>query len=850
MKTSLFKLLSAAFLLPTAASAALLSQEGFSGYSLGQLPASTSPTVAGYTGNWTGVDFGNLKPAIAAGSLSYAGANYAAGLGNKVTVPFNNTGGEITANNSGRTYRLLDSSLAVTDATAGTRYLSFLFQSGQETGATTYQTLGLYNADTADGNRNFDIGLTNNGGQTGSQYDFGTDNAYTSTGIAADTSVHLMVVKFVLSATAASDAVTVWVDPVLGAGEPAGGTTVTGKDLTWDRLVFSDYDGNSCAWDEIRWGTDFNSVTVQPVQPVLPAVPTFTLQPSGYSGKVTDTVTLTALAESNPAPTFQWEKSPDGSTGWTPIDGATEATLVMSPATLADNGFYRVTATNGNPPAATSDVVQVSLVYPPPTIFTQPVPTAAQVGSNVTLSVTATGLGDLTYQWYKGVNPVGGVTTDNTLTLNNVQLSDSGDYGVEVTDHFAETESPPQTATVITSNTATVSVFAAWSGLVSQEPFDTTAGYTASGLATQNPTIAGYTGPWAITNGFGPISPVVSSGSLAYPNPLYLGSSGDSVSTPADDTAISAANSGRVGRLLEPQLVVNDSTTGTRYLSWLFRSGFENAAPNPQIYQTLAFFHGALGTDANRNFEAGIAVGATDFNTTNFAFRLDNNVGMVGNLGVPSDANVHLFVAKIELSATAGADSVTVWIDPALGSADPAGGVTVTGTDLQWDRIALSDYASDSSHWDEIRWGSTFNSVTLNTTPANTYASWIAGYPAVGSKTGFNDDADGDGIKNGLENLFGTNPGVSNTGVTQVSRSGSTVTFQHPQNATPGSDVSGAYVWSTDLASFHADGASAGGATVSFGKSTVAGTTTVTATISGTVPAKLFVALKATQGAP
>ena len=55
------------------------------------------------------------------------------------------------------------------------------------------------------------------------------------------------------------------------------------------------------------------------------------------------------------------------------------------------------------------------------------------------------------------------------------------------------------------------------------------------------------------------------------------------------------------------------------------------------------------------------------------------------------------------------------------------------------------------------------------------------------------------------------------------------------------------YVWSTDLATFHADGATVGDTTVAFSINTVAGTTTVTATITGTVPAKLFTALKAVK---
>lgn len=254
-------LLAAVFLLPVTSGAAVISHDSFSGYSPGELPAQNVPAT-GYTGAWTDVDFGDAEPSVTTGSLVYGDAMYAGSSGDRVTVANNTAGGEINAANSGRVFRLLDSTLAVTNSTAGTVYLSFLFQSGQETGATTYQMLSLYNATTADANRNFDIGLTTNGGQSGTAYNFGADNAYTSTGVAADTTVHLFVVKFDLSTAALGDSVTVWVDPTLGAGDPTGGVTVTGKDLTWDRLTFSDYDGNSAAWDEVRWGTDFNAVTV------------------------------------------------------------------------------------------------------------------------------------------------------------------------------------------------------------------------------------------------------------------------------------------------------------------------------------------------------------------------------------------------------------------------------------------------------------------------------------------------------------------------------------------------------------------------------------------------------------
>jgi hypothetical protein len=832
------------FAMPVTSMAAILSQDSFSAYTVGSELPGQNPTITGYLGAWGDIAFGDAEPAVFAGSLAYGNASYAAGGGGKIGKAADAAG--IGAANSGRVERLLDSSLAVTDATTGTTlYLSWLFQTGNEgtaANANTYQTLALWNGTGAtDALRDFEAGIALGDFAT-ANYGFRVDNnAPANLNVAPDANVHLFVAKFVLSDQPLADSVTVWIDPVLGAGEPAGGVTLSGKDLAFDRLVLSDYASNSSAWDEIRWGSTFDNVTIDPV---FPSIPVFESQPQAYAGFVGDNVVLQGGAVASPEPTFQWQYSDDGISNWSNIPDATSPTLEMVFALYESNGYYRLVATNANG-SATSDPVLVDLIYPPPTIITQPGSVFAEQGNDVQLSVSASGLGTLTYQWYKDGDPISGATSD-VLALGDVGEDDEGAYWVTITDDAAEADSLP--ATTIDSEIAIVELFPPWAGLVSHDPFAAAAGYTEGALATQNPSIAGYVNAWEITNGFGPISPVVSSGSLVYPDPSYLGSSGDRVSTPADAETINATNSGRVGRLLAPELVVNDATTGTRYVSWLFRSGFENAAPSPQVYQTLALFNGPLGTDANRDFEAGIASG--DFATTNYAFRLNNNAGMVGNLGVPSDGNVHLFVAKIELSSTAGGDSVTVWIDPDLGSGDPAGGVTVTGADLLWDRIALSDYASDSSSWDEIRWGSSFNSVTLNPNPAPDFAAWIAGYPGVGGLTGFDDDADGDGIVNGLENVFGTDPSVSSAGVSQVAKSGNTVTFQHPQSGFTASDVTAVYKWSTDLANFHASGATVGGSTVTIApalNTPVAGTTTVTATVTGTQPSRLFLVLEATQ---
>lgn len=138
---------------------------------------------------------------------------------------------------------------------------------------------------------------------------------------------------------------------------------------------------------------------------------------------------------------------------------------------------------------------------------------------------------------------------------------------------------------------------------------------------------------------------------------------------------------------------------------------------------------------------------------------------------------------------------------------------------------------------------------TKLTAVAPTYATWIGQYPGVGGQGGIDDDPDGDGVANGIEIHFGTNPTVPSAGLTQIAKSGSSLTFRHPQTATPASDVSVGYRWSRDLQTWHASGVSDGGTTVTFSASAntpQAGTTTVTATITGSNPDRLFVELQVT----
>lgn len=152
------------------------------------------------------------------------------------------------------------------------------------------------------------------------------------------------------------------------------------------------------------------------------------------------TARFTVSASGTPPLSYQWRK--DGAT----LAGSTGATLTLNAVQLSDAGSYTVLVTNAAG-SVTGGPSVLTVTVPPPTLVTQPTSRTVVVGASVSFSVSASGVGVLSYQWARNGVALPGATLP-TLTLDNVQLSQAGDYAATVTNAGGS----------VTSNVATLTV--------------------------------------------------------------------------------------------------------------------------------------------------------------------------------------------------------------------------------------------------------------------------------------------------------------------------------------------------------------------------------------------------------
>ncbi len=172
------------------------------------------------------------------------------------------------------------------------------------------------------------------------------------------------------------------------------------------------------------------SVTSSPARltVLVPSLPPFiVVQPVSVTATAGGTASFGVTVRGTAPLSYQWRK--DGE--W--LDGATQATLTLTNVRATDAAAYSVAITNAFGTAVSASArLTVNPAPTPPQIETPPTARTVTEGATVSLSVTASGAGPLSYRWLKGGVPIVGATSA-TLTFSPVRLTDAGSYAVAVT---------------------------------------------------------------------------------------------------------------------------------------------------------------------------------------------------------------------------------------------------------------------------------------------------------------------------------------------------------------------------------------------------------------------------------
>jgi hypothetical protein len=171
-------------------------------------------------------------------------------------------------------------------------------------------------------------------------------------------------------------------------------------------------------------------------------LPVITVQPQPLATNIGSSLRLGVTASSEGPLNYQWRRN------GILIPGMTNGLLILPNVQLADSGGYSVLV--GNAAGVVASAVAPVEVYQGVEILVHPQSRTNNPGATVTFSVVATngGSGALQYQWWlNGTNLAG--QTSASLILSNVQLEDSGNYQVLVSDSRGAVLSQPATLIVL-----------------------------------------------------------------------------------------------------------------------------------------------------------------------------------------------------------------------------------------------------------------------------------------------------------------------------------------------------------------------------------------------------------------
>jgi Ig-like domain CHU_C associated len=171
--------------------------------------------------------------------------------------------------------------------------------------------------------------------------------------------------------------------------------------------------------------------------------PVINTQPQDQTVTAGQQVTLTIGATG--ATSINWYRGESGDKSALVGSGATLNLAVVNTTTR----FWASLVNNCGETQSRTVVITVQVLCTAPAITAQSPPQKVSLGKTVTLSVTATGTGPLTYQWYQG--PVNTITTPvgtNSPTFTSEALKNSTQFWVKVTNSCGSTNSNAIAVTV------------------------------------------------------------------------------------------------------------------------------------------------------------------------------------------------------------------------------------------------------------------------------------------------------------------------------------------------------------------------------------------------------------------
>jgi hypothetical protein len=377
--------------------------------------------------------------------------------------------------------------------------------------------------------------------------------------------------------------------------------------------------------------------------------------------------------------TYQWYVGSSGVTA-NPINGATSLSTTVSPATTT-SFWVRVTGQCAPVADSPSTTVTVAACVPPSAPAPLASPSSISVGQSSNLSISATGTGPFTYQWFVGSsgnesNPIAGATGSFTTVSPAVTTS----YWVKVTGQCAPASNSPAT-------TVTVACTPIVSGGVTAQPQTINVGQSSTIFVT--------------TSGSGPFTFQWFRGSLGdASNPIAGATGSNTIVSPVTSTTywvrVTAPCGSQDGSIT---VFVNAPCTASSITT---HPAFATIAPGASATLTVVaagtapiFYQWFTGTSGNT---ANPIAGATNASvtvspsvTTSYWVRVSNSCNQTGNNST---------TAVVTVSVACPAPAITTQpasVSAGLGTAATLKVVaTVTGTTIhyQWYKGAKGDLST------------------------------------------------------------------------------------------------------------------------------------------------------------